>query len=303
MVHTSINEQSGGSANPDSGRCVGFNTFQVGASAMEYIIEIRTDPTSFMKWFHLQTNTLTLIRFPTADVRYSAYRIQVMDPTYHADPRLGIERPIRQGQPLGLTFFGFYEYPTKSRPDQSGAIQEDRSSPRISERRHPLYENVGAVMTVEISRVAIAGTSDSTRVCIKSRASDLDHVSVLLRGIALIWEHTRDQYTAGLLRDLHSRVSQSEWAEWEAMDWATEALARDESAALPPSAMTREPVNLGSSRAGRPPDPLYDQAFEKLRAGEAAEDIFAWYCQHAGIVSPSKSDRDGFKAAMKRRSK
>jgi len=60
---------------------------------------------------------------------------------------------------------------------------------------------------------------------------------------------------------------------------------------------------LQLGRAGRPRDPLYDQAHEKIQAGESETEVYKWWLKQRGTVVPvpDKGVRDSFKKAMKRR--
>jgi len=60
-------------------------------------------------------------------------------------------------------------------------------------------------------------------------------------------------------------------------------------------------IALQLRKPGRPPDPLYDEAYQRIQNGEAPGDVFTWFCGKAGIAKPEKAVRDAFKAAMKRR--
>lgn len=60
-------------------------------------------------------------------------------------------------------------------------------------------------------------------------------------------------------------------------------------------------VVLQLGKPGRKPDPLYDEASQKVAAGQSIDSVFAWFCEQANMVRPEKATRDAFKAAMKRR--
>lgn len=60
-------------------------------------------------------------------------------------------------------------------------------------------------------------------------------------------------------------------------------------------------IALQRGKPGRPPDPLYNQAYQRMVKGESWTEAFDWYCKKTGIEKPTKSDRDAFKRAMKRR--
>ena len=70
----------------------------------------------------------------------------------------------------------------------------------------------------------------------------------------------------------------------------------DEKAKLP-----KADTVLQLGRAGRPRDPLYDQAHEKIQAGESETEVYKWWLKQRGTVVPDKGIRDSFKKAMKRR--
>jgi len=60
-------------------------------------------------------------------------------------------------------------------------------------------------------------------------------------------------------------------------------------------------IALQFRKPGRQRDPLYDEACQRIRNGEAPGDVFTWFCGKAGIAKPEKAVRDAFKAAIKRR--
>ena len=62
-------------------------------------------------------------------------------------------------------------------------------------------------------------------------------------------------------------------------------------------------MDLTQKKPGRPTDTLYDNAYERLLAGDDPNEVFQWYCDDAGIKNPDKNARDSYKAAMKRRHK
>ena len=62
-------------------------------------------------------------------------------------------------------------------------------------------------------------------------------------------------------------------------------------------------IDLSLNKPGRPPDPIYDEAFRRLHLGDDIEDVFKWSCNEQGIEHPDKNNRDSFRSAMKRRHK
>jgi len=62
-------------------------------------------------------------------------------------------------------------------------------------------------------------------------------------------------------------------------------------------------IDLQLRKPGRPSDPLYDEAFQRILEGESEKSAFAWFCDKAKIENPDKGVRDSFKAALKRRQK
>lgn len=63
-------------------------------------------------------------------------------------------------------------------------------------------------------------------------------------------------------------------------------------------------VSFQAKSAGRPTDPLYDEAARLISNFEDERQVrqaFSWYCERAGIEAPDKFARDAFKKAMSRR--
>jgi len=60
-------------------------------------------------------------------------------------------------------------------------------------------------------------------------------------------------------------------------------------------------IDLSLNKPGRPPDPIYDEAFRRLQLGDDIEGVFKWSCNEQGIEHPDKNNWDSFKSAMKRR--
>jgi len=63
----------------------------------------------------------------------------------------------------------------------------------------------------------------------------------------------------------------------------------------------QERIVLQRGKPGQKPDPLYDEAFQKIEEGLSALEAYDWYCQEVPIKVPDKGTRDSFKAAMRRR--
>jgi hypothetical protein len=70
---------------------------------------------------------------------------------------------------------------------------------------------------------------------------------------------------------------------------------------LPAHIPISTPMDLSIGKPGRRPDRLYDQAYEKIVAGEDIKDVYQCFLNESGIKRPDKHTRDAFKAAIKRR--
>jgi hypothetical protein len=281
---------------------------------MEHIIEIRTDPTLFMEWLASVAKTLIQTEFPTSNPQCASYLVQVMNPMFHVEsPQLGVDRPIERGQPLELEFYGFYARAAKSSPDKNERGPGTFSAAIAAELQR---ENVGSVMTVSIERVVVTGTSDSTRVRIASYASDMDHVSILLRSIAEKWEHTREQYTEVFLESLHPYISPQEWSKWEKIHWPTSnpgdavpSLASEDGKAQMPTsdASLEEWVNFFNP-PGKPGRPIPQEdiwaAVEIFRKERNQNAVYReWVVKDPVIQRQLADPYDSFKKMLKRRGK
>jgi len=60
-------------------------------------------------------------------------------------------------------------------------------------------------------------------------------------------------------------------------------------------------IILRLGKPGRKPDPLYDEAFQKIDEGLSEVKAYEWFCEKVPIRVPDKGTRDSFKKAMKRR--
>jgi hypothetical protein len=60
-------------------------------------------------------------------------------------------------------------------------------------------------------------------------------------------------------------------------------------------------VVLQSGKPGRPSDPAYDKAYDKIKEGRDYKEVFEEFCKEQAITKPDKIVRDSFKSAMNRR--
>ena len=85
----------------------------------------------------------------------------------------------------------------------------------------------------------------------------------------------------------------------------TRAIARQllEDLGLEPEGTTTKPKI--PRRRGRPPERIYDRAYQELESGVPFELVFRWYCQEAGCKEKERDEgfRENFRRAMKSREK
>jgi hypothetical protein len=75
---------------------------------------------------------------------------------------------------------------------------------------------------------------------------------------------------------------------------------RDLFEAMPES--TESPkIKLSRKKPGAKPNPLYDQAWEKIKAGRDQDDVYAWFLGESDTRYEDKGTRDAFLKAMEYR--